>query len=517
MPIRSMKRRYVPLLLIYFSYGLAGFSAIALSFWEKESLSLSAEQLISISVWVMVPWTLKMVFGQMVDSVKLFGNRRKSYIFLGAFLMIIGSILLAGLAGRHEWVMWIGNQYALYLLSAIFMTFGFVIQDVTADTMTTEVVERTEMKNGKRVKRSDSAIQSELSMVQLLGRLALSFAAFSVAGLGGWLAQNIPYETIFWMTLLIPLLSCVGVLFIRLEQIEDHERKPLNKQILFWGLIFAVFSVVMAVQNVPFSQEIVFGVSLVLLSAMMYLVTKDLPRAQFRILVMTLLVLFFYRLTPYTGPGLQWWMIDSLGFNQAFFGILAQLGALIALLVLWLFSDLITNKPIRAVLIFLVCMDALMSLPELGLYLGLHETFGLSAHTVALFDTALGSPLVNISMVPLLALLAFYAPAGYRGTWFAIGASLMNLALSGGRILTKYLNKIFVVTREVLDEHGAVLVNEDYSELGILMAVRLLVGFLIPILAILFFLKKKPRIMKEAVVDDLSERGPIPPQKRVEE
>jgi hypothetical protein len=120
-------------------------------------------------------------------------------------------------------------------------------------------------------------------------------------------------------------------------------------------------------------------------------------------------------------------------------------------------------------------------------------------------------------MVPLLALLAFYAPAGYRGTWFAIGASLMNLALSGGRILTKYLNKIFVVTREVLDEHGAVLVNEDYSELGILMAVRLLVGFLIPILAILFFLKKKPRIMKEAVVDDLSERGPIPPQKRVEE
>jgi MFS family permease len=516
-PARAMKRRYLPLLLIYFSYGLAGFSAIALSFWEKESLSLSAEQLISISVWVMVPWTLKMVFGQMVDAVNLFGNRRKSYIFLGAFLMIIGSVLLAGLAGRYEWVMWIGNEYVLYLLSAIFMTFGFVIQDVTADTMTTEVVDRMEIKNGKQVLRSDSAVQSELSMVQLLGRLALSLAAFSVAGLGGWLAQNLQYETIFWMTLAIPFISCVGVLFVRLEKVENHERKPLNKQILFWGLVFAVFSVAMAVSDLPFSQEIVFGVSLVLLSAMMCLITKDLPRSKFRILALTLLVLFLYRITPYTGPGLQWWMIDQLGFDQMFFGVLAQLGALVALLVLWFFSDFIANKPIRSVLIFLVFMDAIMSLPELGLYFGLHDALGMSAQSVALFDTALGSPLVNISMVPLLALLAFYAPAGYRGTWFAIGASLMNLALSGGRILTKYLNEIFVVTREVIDEQGAVLVSADYSDLGILMIVRTVFAFIIPLLAILLFLRKTPRISPEFVQEDISEQAPIPPQKRVEE
>ncbi len=520
-PIRSMKRRYVPLLLIYFSYGLSGFSAIALSFWEKESLTLSTEQLISISVWVMVPWTLKMVFGQMVDSVTLFGNRRKSYIFLGAFLMVIGSVILAGLAGRAEWLMWVGNQYVLYLLSAIFMTFGFVIQDVTADTMTTEVVSRTEKKKGKLVKRPDEVVQSELSMVQLLGRLALSAAAFSVAGLGGWLAQNLPYETIFWMTLAIPLLSCIGVIFVRLEKVEDHDRKPLNKHILFWGLLFAMFSVFMAVQNFRFSQEIIFVVSLVLLSAMMVIITKDLPKAKFRVLALTLLVLFLYRVTPYTGPGLQWWMIDHLGFNAAFFGVLSQLGALVALLVLWIFSDFIANKPIRSVLIFLVVMDTLMSLPEMGLYLGVHDMLGMSAQTVALFDTALGSPLVNISMVPLLALLAFHAPAGYRGTWFAIGASLMNLALSGGRIMTRYLNELFEVTREVRDEFGHVLVQEDYGELGILMVVRLAIAFVIPMVAILFFLKKTPRVGKQTVeevaVEDLSELGPILPQRKVDE
>jgi len=327
----------------------------------------------------------------------------------------------------------------------------------------------------------------------------------------------VPYETIFWMTLAIPFLSCVGVLFIRLEQIEDHERKPLNKQILFWGLLFAVFSVVMALSEVPFAQEIIFVVSLVLLSAMMVIITKELPRAKFRILALTLLVLFLYRLTPYTGPGLQWWMIDQLGFNQAFFGILAQLGALVALLVLWLFSDFIANKPIRSVLVFLVCMETIMALPEIGLYLGVHDMLGVSAQTVALFDTALGSPLVNVSMVPLLALLAFYAPAGYRGTWFAIGASLMNLALSGGQILTKYLNQIFEVTREVLDGTGHVLVEANYGELGILMAVRLVIAFVIPMMAILFFLKKTPRVGKALAVENLSNRGPIPTQRKVDE
>jgi len=208
-PIRALRKRYIPLLTIYFAYGLSGFSAIALSFWQKENLGLSAEELISISVWVMVPWTLKMVFGQMVDSVSIFGSRRKIYVYIGALFMVLGATLLAGMAGQHDWAMSIGTEYQVYLLSALFTTLGFVMQDVTADTMTTEVVERIEMVNGQELARSEADIQADLSMVQVLGRLALSLAAFSVAGLGGYLAQNFSYESIFWATLVLPLISCV--------------------------------------------------------------------------------------------------------------------------------------------------------------------------------------------------------------------------------------------------------------------------------------------------------------------
>jgi len=514
-PVKALKKRYIPLLLVYFAYGLSGFSAIALSFWEKESLSLSTEQLISISVWVMIPWTLKMVFGQMVDSVPLFGSNRKGYIFLGAIFMMIGAVLLAGLAGRYEWIMWIGSEYTIYLLSAVFTTFGFVIQDVTADTMSTEVVERTEIKEEKLVNRSEKDIQGDLAMVQVLGRLALSLAIFLVAGLGGWLAANFSYEVIFWATIIIPVISCIGVLFVRLEKVKEHERKPVNLKILSGGLAFAVFSVVMAVIDHPFSQEIVFGVSLLLLSFMLYLVTRDIPKAKFKILLFTMIALFLYRATALmgVGPGLNWWTIDVLGFDQAFFGVLAQIGAGVALLVLWFFSDFIANRPVRSVLIFLVFFGSIMSLPELGLFYRIHEFLGLEAKTIALFDTALGSPLAHISMVPLLALIAFYAPAGYRGTWFAIGASLMNLALTAGNLLTKYLNRIFVITREVLDETGKVLVSQNYDDLGILMICRLVLSFVIPFLAILFFLRKTPETSQVGVIEDISDEAPIPSRK----
>ena len=50
-------------------------------------------------------------------------------------------------------------------------------------------------------------------------------------------------------------------------------------------------------------------------------------------------------------------------------------------------------------------------------------------------------------MIPLLTLIAIYAPASHRATWFALMASLMNLALTAGALGTKYLNLIFHVDR----------------------------------------------------------------------
>jgi hypothetical protein len=110
---------------------------------------------------------------------------------------------------------------------------------------------------------------------------------------------------------------------------------------------------------------------------------------------------------------------------------------------------------------------------------GLHEwteaNFGFGARFIAFVDTAAASPLAQLSMIPLLTLIAYYAPAGHRATWFALMASLMNLALVAGSLQTKYLNQIFVVNRG------------EYTELGPLLIWATGLGFIIPVMTIALF------------------------------
>ena len=92
-----------------------------------------------------------------------------------------------------------------------------------------------------------------------------------------------------------------------------------------------------------------------------------------------------------------------------------------------------------------------------------------------MIDAATASPFAQLSMIPLLTLTAYYAPPGHRATWFALMASLMNMALVAGQLKTKYLNEIFVVGRG------------NYAELGPLLLTAAVLALLIPLGAIALF------------------------------
>jgi hypothetical protein len=64
-------------------------------------------------------------------------------------------------------------------------------------------------------------------------------------------------------------------------------------------------------------------------------------------------------------------------------------------------------------------------------------------------------------------------------------ASFTNLALSLSQLGTRYLNQIFIVTREVKDPSGAIAVAANYSELGRLLLMVTIIGLTLPLAAIL--------------------------------
>ncbi len=469
-PIKAMRLRYLPLLMVYFAYGALGLVGIAESFWIKQELALSPADLAALGVWLTLPWTIKMVFGQIVDSVTLFGSQRRIYVFAGAGLVASGLLIFAGAAGGL--LPAYGLDF-LYISAKLLIVIGIVLQDVVADAMSTEVVDRENADGSPRPKKD---IEYELGMVQVLGRLALSFGIFAVAGLGGVLAKVYSYQTVFLLGLIIPVISITGALLVRLE---DVPVKPIDWRILGGGAGFGIVVAIFGLGGVPYNQELIFLVSMGVVIAMLFRVVGDLEAEAKRKIFFAAIIIFIFRSTPGVGEGYRWFSIDMLGFDEAFFGTLAQIGAGLAMVGIWLLADTITRRPIASVLLWLTVFYTILSLPNVALVYRVdewtQEMFGFGAHTIALIDTAAESPFAQLSMIPMLTLIAIHAPAGKRATWFALMASLMNLALVAGQLQTKYLNWVFAVDRG------------QYAELPVLVVSAVVIGFVVPMVAILLF------------------------------
>ena len=86
-PILAFRLSYVPVVMVYFAYGALGLIDVTRDLWIKESADADARAARRPSrVWLSLPWTIKMVFGELVDSVPIFGSQRNAYVLIGATL-----------------------------------------------------------------------------------------------------------------------------------------------------------------------------------------------------------------------------------------------------------------------------------------------------------------------------------------------------------------------------------------------------------------------------------------------
>jgi BT1 family len=230
---------------------------------------------------------------------------------------------------------------------------------------------------------------------------------------------------------------------------------------------------------VPFGQEIIFLISIAVVCYMLVLVTAELDHNTRMNILFATLIVFAFRAAPTVGDGFFWWTLDELNFDAKFYGTLRQTGAILSIAVMWIFSRQITEWSVTKTLFWIAVASLVLSFPNIALVYGVHHwteaVFGFGARSIAFVDAAASSPFVQISMVPLLTLTAYYAPPGHRATWFALMASLMNIALVASQLQTKYLNDIFVVGRG------------QYAELGPLLIWAVALSFIIPVAAIVLF------------------------------
>jgi len=513
---RQMRWTFLPPLMVYFAAGFSGLTMIVGTFFVKEYLDLSAAYLAGLAFWAGLPWALKMPLGHLVDII---WRWKWLLVYLGAGLIGLSVFIMYLLLTQTEMMTAIMPMAAWYITSYLLAPCGLVIQDAVADAMSVEAVPRVDSQ-GREIGLEQSRAMH--TTMQTLGRFALISGTVAVAALNISMFSGIEamdddakrqiYATIYLTALLIPVVSVSGVVLAGIQKIRarrgfirrgldpaeadalferpDEDTKP-NPWYFIGGAGFVAISLTVGLSNIAYGQEIIFVGSMTIVLLLMRQLIAVLTQAQARALIGTAVVIFIFRAVPRPGDGYTWFSIDVLGFDQQFLSILSLITSVLTLVGMVILRPLMASKPIVYIVVLLTLAGGVLSLPNIGLYYGIQDitaplTGGIvDARFIAILDTAVESPLGQVAMIPMLAWIARNAPNDLKATFFAVMASFTNLALSASSLLTKYLNNVFVITREVTDrETGQVTTPADYSDLGILLIVVSLVTVGLPLLAV---------------------------------
>jgi NADH:ubiquinone oxidoreductase subunit 3 (subunit A) len=515
--VNQIRWSYLPPLMIYFSAGISGLTSIVGIFFIKDYLNLSASFLAGLGFWAGIPWALKMPLGHLVDLIWKY----KDYmVFCGASIIAFSLLIMYGLIMHTDAMSNVLNIEAWYITSVILAPIGYMAQDVVADAMTVEAVPLKSVNgqnfNAKEIKGMHITMQTLGRLSIICGTVVVSVGNLILFSNADSLNQEETiqlYGSVYIYALAIPLVSVAGVFlasFLRRRSPRKSNEccgfvSADNKTVINWGLllgslIFVIFTVTIGSLQMPYAQETVFLGSLTIISFLMFRLIKELPKETRHTIVGTAIIIFVFRAVPGVGPGLTWFEIDELGFNESFLALLSLITSMLTLIGLIVLRPMIAKNSISTIITCLSIASAFLLIPSIAMYYGFHDwtaslTNGVvDSRFIAIINTALESPLGQISMIPLLAWIANNAPDHLKATFFAVFASFTNLALSASALSTKYINQIFIVKREVKNKiTNEIVTIPDYSELGILLITVSILILSMPILCVVLINKTRLR------------------------
>jgi len=214
---REMRFSYMPPLMVYMAAGISGLTGIVGTFFVKEYLGLSAEFLAALAFWTVIPWSLKMPLGHLVD---LIWRWKSLLVYLGASLIAVSLLIMIGLLTDREAMSAILSPGAWFVVSSILAPVGYVVQDAVADAMTVEAVPRVD-DLGKPI--DPARLKLMHTTMQTLGRVAIIGGSVIIAVINLYLFKDVQslsqdqiaavYRNVYIMALTIPLISIAGVIF----------------------------------------------------------------------------------------------------------------------------------------------------------------------------------------------------------------------------------------------------------------------------------------------------------------
>jgi folate/biopterin transporter len=357
-------------LTVYFVQGILGLARLAVSFFLKDELGLTPVQVSAMLGAVVLPWTIKPLFGFLSDGLPIFGYRRRPYLVLSG---ILGTISWVSLATIVHTAVATAITLALSSLSV-------AISDVIVDSL---VVERAR----KESQAKAGSLQSLCWGTSALGGLITAY-------LSGLLLEHFTTRTVFLITATFPLLVSVVAWFIAEEPVSQDTEQNENSNF----------------------QKIKYQVSQL---------RKAITQ---KAILLPSLFLFIWMATPTTDSAFFFFTTNELHFEPEFLGRVRLVTSVASLCGIWIFQRFLKTVPFRVIFAWSTVLSAALGMTMLLLVTHANRALGIDDHWFSLGDSLILSVMGEIAYMPVLVLAARLCPPGIEATLFALLMSITNLA-----------------------------------------------------------------------------------------
>jgi folate/biopterin transporter len=367
----------IAILTIYFVQGILGLARLAVSFFLKDELGLSPAEVSALLGVVVLPWTIKPVFGFISDGVPIFGYRRRPYLIISGFL---GTAAWVGLAT-------IVHSTWAATIAITLSSLSVAVSDVIVDSL---VVERA---------RGES--QSGAGSLQSLCWGTSAFGGLITAYFSGLLLQHFSTHAVFWVTATFPLIVSAVAFLIAESPIDQDGTEPgISSARGRSGISISVKEQFSQLRKAV-SQKAIF-----------------LPTA----------FIFIWQATPTADSAFFFFTTNELHFEPEFLGRVGLVTSMASLVGVWIFQRFLKTISFRVIFTWSILLSASLGMTMLLLVTHANRALGIDDHWFSLGDSLVLTVMGQIAFMPVLVLGVRLCPPGVEATYFALLMSVNNLA-----------------------------------------------------------------------------------------
>ena len=432
--VNLLQNNKISNILIAFSVGLSTMIDLPIQLFAKDILKIQPALMSQLIAFISVAWIIKPIFGLLTDLYPIYGYRRKVYIFICSFVIII-SLLLLTFLNVNVW-------HTAIILFVLNMGFSFVM--VLGEAV---VVELSQFDlNQTNVQDNAKNLISIFFLFRYSGNLIASI-------LKGFLVESVGVRRVFLLaTLTGVMIFAAGIILIENKlpnvhnesrQVNESDDKGVSKEKIN-------FEDPKVHNNITFVTE--KNQSLIILyHNKRYILREFWAFLKKRYVFIPTIFIIIYMGTPSFSSPIFYFLINKLHFKPSDFGLISFFSNIFILVSIFLYRFFLKNCNFKILITFGTISSFFVTLLAYLVVTRQNVEWGISDFIMCLACSSILAGIGEIIIMPMLSLGCQICPKYLEATVYSFFMSTINLGGIISELSGSYLTMYYGITSKNFD------------------------------------------------------------------